>query len=161
MSENEKMTETEKFLKEIEIIEDTLKENFAELKCSLQKIFACECGGPVLTEKEHSYLSSIIKPFRDRVTYIGMFPEGDYKSFIEKDSDCEADMKLQNCPRCGNSVRVQVSYNKRIGGRYPMIIRCSCCGLSTAECSSEKEAVSEWNSIFCIGQIAGRQSKLF
>ena len=78
-----------------------------------------------------------------------------------KNLKCEADMKLQNCPRCGNSVRVQVSYNNRIGGRYPMIIRCSCCGLSTAECSSEKEAVSEWNSIFCIGQIAGRQNKLF
>lgn len=98
MSENEKMTETEKFLKEIEIIEDTLKENFAELKCSLQKIFACECGGPVLTEKEHSYLSSIIKPFRDRVTYIGMFPEGDYKSFIEIGIDGDLEIALPSFP---------------------------------------------------------------
>ncbi len=80
---------------------------------------------------------------------------------LQKNLDCEADMKLQKCPRCGNSVRVQINFDKRIGGRYPMIVRCSCCGLSTAECSSEKEAVSEWNSIFCIGQIAGRQNKLF
>lgn len=83
MNENKKMAETEKFLKEIETVEDKLRENFGEPKYSLQKIFASECGGPVLTEKERSYLFSIIKPFRDRVIYIGKFTEGEDKNYIE------------------------------------------------------------------------------
>lgn len=81
--ENEKNTEMEKFLKEIETVEDKLRENFGELKYSLQKIFACECEEPHLTEKEHSYLSSIIKPFRNKVTYIGKFTKGEDENYIE------------------------------------------------------------------------------
>lgn len=81
--ENEKNTEMEKFLKEIETVEDKLRENFGELKYSLQKIFSSECGGHVLTEKEHSYLFSIIKPFRNKVTYIGKFTKGEDENYIE------------------------------------------------------------------------------
>ena len=92
MSENEKNTEMEKFLKEIETVEDKLRENFGELKYSLQKIFACECEEPHLTEKEHSYLSSIIKPFRDKVTYIGKLSETYQRSFIE--IGIERDMEI-------------------------------------------------------------------
>lgn len=96
--ENEKNTEMEKFLKEIETVEDKLRENFGELKYSLQKIYACECEDPILTEKEHNYLFSIIKPFRDRVTYIGMFAEGDYKSFIEIGIDGDLEIALPSFP---------------------------------------------------------------
>lgn len=98
MNENEKNTEVEKFLKEMEIVEEKLEEGFAELQDSLQKIFAYECEDPILTEKEHNYLSSIIKPFRDKVTYIGMFPEGDYKSFIEIGIDGDLEIALPSFP---------------------------------------------------------------
>ena len=98
MSENEKMTETEKFLKAVEIAGEKFGGYFAELQDSLQKIFECECEGPVLTEKEHSYLFSIIKPFRDRVTYIGMFPEGEYKSYIEIGIDGDLEIAPPSFP---------------------------------------------------------------
>lgn len=90
--ENEKNTEMEKFLKEIETVEDKLRENFGELKYSLQKIFDCEHAD--LTEKERSYLFSIIKPFRDRVIYIGKFTEGEDKSFIEIGIDGDLEIVL-------------------------------------------------------------------
>lgn len=92
--ENEKNTEMEKFLKEIETVEDKLRENFGELKYSLQKIFDCE--HPDLAEKERSYLFLIIKPFRDRVIYIGKFTEGDDtdKSFIEIGIDGDLEIVL-------------------------------------------------------------------
>lgn len=98
MNENEKNTEVEKFLKEMEIVEEKLEEGFAKLKDSLQKIYACECEDPILTEKEHNYLSSIIKPFRDRVIYIGMFAEGNYKSFIEIGIDGDLEIALPSFP---------------------------------------------------------------
>jgi hypothetical protein len=94
MSENEKMTETEKLMKAVEAAEEKIEKCFAELQDSLQKIIACECGGPLLTEKEHSYLSSIIKPFRDRVIYIGKFTEGEDKSFIEIGIDGDLEIVL-------------------------------------------------------------------
>ena len=94
MNENEKMAETEKLFKAVEIAEEKFEEYFAELQDSSQKIFAelqdslqkiFDCEHADLTEKERSYLFSIIKPFRDRVIYIGKFTEGDDtdKSFIE------------------------------------------------------------------------------
>lgn len=103
MNENEKMAETEKLFKAVEIAEEKFEEYFAELQDSsqkifaelqdsLQKIFAYECEGPLLTEKEHSYLSSIIKPFRDRVTYIGKLSETYQRSFIE--IGIERDMEI-------------------------------------------------------------------
>lgn len=98
MSENEKMTETEKLMKAVEAAEEKIEKCFAELQDSLQKIIVCECGDLLLTEKEHNYLSSIIKPFRDRVTYIGMFPEGDYKSFIEIGIDGDLEIALPSFP---------------------------------------------------------------
>ena len=92
MNENKKMTEMEKFLEEAEIIRGALIDYFDGLQDSLQKIFAYECEGPLLTEKEHSYLSSIIKPFRDRVTYIGKLSETYQRSFIE--IGIERDMEI-------------------------------------------------------------------
>ena len=94
MNENEKMTEMEKFLEEVEIIRGAFIDYFDELQNSLQKAFACECEEPDLTEKERRYLFSIIKPFRDRVIYIGKFTEGEDKSFIEIgiDGDLEIDL---------------------------------------------------------------------
>ena len=94
MSENEKMTETEKLMKAVEAAGEKIEKCFAELQDSLQKAFACECEGPDLTEKERRYLFSIIKPFRDRVIYIGKFTEGEDKSFIEIgiDGDLEIDL---------------------------------------------------------------------
>lgn len=94
MSENEKMTETEKFFKAVEMAEEKFEEYFAELQDSLQKIFDCE--HPDLTEKERRYLFSIIKPFRDRVIYIGKFTEGDDtdKSFIEIGIDGDLEIVL-------------------------------------------------------------------
>lgn len=94
MSENEKMTETEKLMKAVEAAEEKIEKYFAELQDSLQKAFACECEGPDLTEKERRYLFSIVKPFRDRVIYIGKFTEGEDKSFIEIgiDGDLEIDL---------------------------------------------------------------------
>lgn len=86
MSENEKMTETEKLMKAVEAAEEKIEKCFAELQDSLQKAFACECGGPLLTEKEHSYLSSIVKPFRDRVIYIGKFTKGEDESYEAVDT---------------------------------------------------------------------------
>ena len=83
MNKNEKMTETEKFLKEMEMVREKLEESFDELQDSLQKIFACEFKKPLLKEKEHSYLSSIIKPFRNKVTYIGKFTKGEDENYIE------------------------------------------------------------------------------
>lgn len=70
MNENEKTAETEKLFKAVEIAEEKIEKCFAELQDSLQKAFACECEKPLLTEKEHNYLSSIIKPFRDKVRFI-------------------------------------------------------------------------------------------
>lgn len=92
MSENEKMAETEKLMKAVEAAEEKIEKCFAELQDSLQKAFACECEGPDLTEKERRYLFSIIKPFRDRVIYIGKFTEGEDKSFIEIGID--GDLKI-------------------------------------------------------------------
>lgn len=92
MSENEKMTETEKLMKAVEAAEEKIEKCFAELQGSLQKAFACECEKPLLTEKEHNYLSSIIKPFRDRVTYIGKISETYQRSFIE--IGIERDMEI-------------------------------------------------------------------
>lgn len=83
MSENEKMTETEKLMKAVEAAGEKIEKCFAELQDSLQKIIACECEKPLLTEKEHSYLSSIVKPFRNKVTYIGKFTKGEDESYIE------------------------------------------------------------------------------
>lgn len=82
MSENEKMTETEKLMKAVEAAEEKIEKCFAELQDSLQKAFACECEKPILTGKEHNYLSSIIKPFRDRVKYISK------RYFSEYDEYC-------------------------------------------------------------------------
>ncbi len=82
MNENAKMTEMEKFLEEAEIIRGALIDYFDGLQDSLQKIFTCECEEPLLTEKEHSYLFSIIKPFRDKVIYIEKSSSTDQKSFI-------------------------------------------------------------------------------
>ena len=92
MSENEKMTETEKLMKAVEAAEEKIEKCFAELQDSLQKAFACECEKPLLTENEHSYLSSIIKPFRDRVTYIGKISETYQRSFIK--IGIERDMEI-------------------------------------------------------------------
>ena len=94
MNKNEKMTEMEKFLEEAEIIRGALIDYFDGLQDSLQKIFDCE--HPDLTEKERSYLFSIIKPFRDRVIYIGKFTEGDDtdKSFIEIGIDGDLEIVL-------------------------------------------------------------------
>lgn len=89
---NKKNTEMEKTLKEMEIIEEKLEEGFTKLKDSLQKIFVCECESPLLTEQEHNYLSSIIKPFRDKVTYIGKLSETYQRSFIE--IGIERDMEI-------------------------------------------------------------------
>lgn len=94
MNENKEMAEMEKLFKEVKITGEKLKKYFNELQDSLQKIYACECEDPILTEKEHNYLFSIIKPFRDRVTYIGMFAEGDYKSFIEIGIDGDLEIAL-------------------------------------------------------------------
>ena len=71
---------------------------FDELRDSLQKIFACECEEPHLTEKERIYLYPIIKPFRDKVTYIGMFQEGNYKSYIEIGIDGDLEIALPSFP---------------------------------------------------------------
>ena len=92
MNENKKMTEMEKFLEEAEIIRGALIDYFDELQGSLQKIFDCEHAD--LTEKERSYLFSIIKPFRDRVIYIGKFTEGEDKSFIEIGIDGDLEIVL-------------------------------------------------------------------
>lgn len=92
MSENEKMAETEKLMKAVEAAEEKIEKCFAELQDSLQKIFDCE--HPDLTEKERSYLFSIIKPFRDRVIYIGKFTEGEDKSFIEIGIDGDLEIVL-------------------------------------------------------------------
>ena len=50
----------------------------------------------LLTDSEKNYLSSIIKPFRDRVIYIGKFTEGDDtdKSFIEIGIDGDLEIVL-------------------------------------------------------------------
>lgn len=92
MNENKKMTEMEKFLEEAEIIRGALIDYFDGLQDSLQKIFDCEHAD--LTEKERSYLFSIIKPFRDRVIYIGKFTEGEDKSFIEIGIDGDLEIVL-------------------------------------------------------------------
>lgn len=92
MSENEKMTETEKLMKAVEAAEEKIEICFAELQDSLQKIFDCEHAD--LTEKERSYLFSIIKPFRDRAIYIGKFTEGEDKSFIEIGIDGDLEIVL-------------------------------------------------------------------
>ena len=105
MNENEKMAEIEKLMKAAETVgeklekcfdelQDSSQKIFAELQDSLQKIFDCE--HPDLAEKERSYLFSIIKPFRDRVIYIGKFTEGDDtdKSFIEIGIDGDLEIVL-------------------------------------------------------------------
>ena len=92
MNENEKMAEIEKLMKAADTVGEKLEKCFDELQDSLQKVFAYECEGPLLTEKEHSYLSSIIKPFRDRVTYIGKLSETYQRSFIE--IGIERDMEI-------------------------------------------------------------------
>lgn len=46
----------------------------------------------LLTDSEKNYLSSIIKPFRDRVTYIGKISETYQRSFIE--IGIERDMEI-------------------------------------------------------------------
>lgn len=65
MNENEKMAETEKLFKAVEIAEEKFEEYFAELQDSSQKIFAelqdslqkiFDCEHPDLTEKERRYL---------------------------------------------------------------------------------------------------------
>lgn len=105
MNENKKMAETEKFFKAVEMAEEKFEEYFAELQDSSQKIFAelqdslqkiFDCEHPDLAEKERSYLFSIIKPFRDRVIYIGKFTEGDDtdKSFIEIGIDGDLEIVL-------------------------------------------------------------------
>lgn len=109
MNENKKMAETEKLFKAVEIAEEKFEEYFAELQDSSQKIFAelqdslqkiFDCEHPDLAEKERSYLFSIIKPFRDRVIYIGKFTEGDDtdKSFIEIGIDEDLEIGLPVFP---------------------------------------------------------------
>ena len=92
MNENEEMAEIEKLMKALETAGEKLEKYFDELQDSLQKIFDCE--HPDLTEKERSYLFSIIKPFRDRVIYIGKFTEGEDKSFIEIGIDGDLEIVL-------------------------------------------------------------------
>lgn len=70
-------------MKAVEAAGEKIEKCFAELQDSLQKAFACECEKPLLTEKEHSYLSSIVKPFRNKVIYIGKFTKGEDESYIE------------------------------------------------------------------------------
>ena len=103
MNENKKMAETEKFFKAVEMAEEKFEEYFSELQDSSQKIFAelqdslqkiFDCEHADLTEKERSYLFSIIKPFRDRVIYIGKFTEGEDKSFIEIGIDGDLEIVL-------------------------------------------------------------------
>lgn len=92
MNENKKMAETEKFFKAVEMAEEKFEEYFAELQDFSQKIFAelqdslqkiFDCEHPDLAEKERSYLFSIIKPFRNKVTYIGKFTKGEDENYIE------------------------------------------------------------------------------
>lgn len=70
-------------------------------------------------------------------------------------------MKLHRCPRCGSRVREYIDYEKKINGRFPFVVRCSMCGLSTEKCNTESQAVDAWNNIFFDKQFTGRQMKLF
>nr|DAF10610.1 MAG TPA: restriction alleviation protein [Caudoviricetes sp.] len=69
--------------------------------------------------------------------------------------------RLQRCPSCGCTARLYVDFSKRVNSRYPIVVRCSMCGLSTEPCNSEQNAIDTWNSMFECRHVIGRQLKLF
>lgn len=77
------------------------EEHTNDFNLEKEKIFdwlLSECRELLLTDSERNYLSSIIKPFRDKVTYIGMFQEGNYKSYIEIGIDGDLEIALPSFP---------------------------------------------------------------